>query len=249
MKKKLHLLLSLLFLLISCGRNKIPYNVSYIINKVYKAYSELSSATFNGYVNIYYEIEGAAKNETSHFNSFFKSPSYFRHIFENKIIVGSTGSNIYRFEIDSNRYLLFPLPLNQNNYVKLPYQISDVLQGQNPSLIFTITANKILEILSTATNIQKRKVVYIRGCRCETFQFTFEFTTFIWYIDTDTHLLQRIEADFREDVKVKNRWVHDVKHAQYTIDYTDILVNPKLNSSLFNWQPPLDALEIPTVTN
>ncbi len=215
-----------------------------LLRKVQQAYDQLKSAEFAGQVSVHIDIPTEAHKTNQQFTSSFAAPNKFKHQIEDGLLMGSSGGEVYIFNDEANSYLSIDLPETKVEMRSLPVVVPQVLQSQNPSLLFAISKNGLGEVVRSFAEIKTGSALTLEGRTYPVLMFCSDEQESELHIaiDTETHLIRRFTIDFKPALAESG--VGHVQNAEVIVDYEEVSVNPSQPKDEFAWVPPEGSFNV-----
>jgi thiol-disulfide isomerase/thioredoxin len=140
----------------------------------------------------------------------------FRHEIKDDLVAANTGAKVYLYLPAQNVYTEGDAPADRGSFSSLPDQVRSVLRAQDWSLVFALSDDAAMELISGATSVSASDAV-IDGRKFPAVTASFTETDVTVILDPATHLARRVIIDESRGLKMRGA---DVKAAQITIDYT-----------------------------
>jgi thiol-disulfide isomerase/thioredoxin/outer membrane lipoprotein-sorting protein len=215
-----------------------------LLEQVEKAYDDLKSVEMSGEVSVNIDVDGELEKTNQQFASSFEAPNKFRHETKGGFTLGSTGERVYVFNERANSYLWLD-PFGKKGSVReLPAVIPQVLQTQNPSLLFALTTNPVQEVMLTFDQAEKGVDVKLEGKSFPVVEMTSSSDggRLKILVDPDTHLIRQFTVDFK--FALEQSGAQEVKNASVVVDYAMVKVDPRMSTNYFAWNPPAEAFNM-----
>jgi len=219
-----------------------PTDATRFIDEMNQAYAGLKDLQNSGSVKVDIDIAGQKQNDEMAFVSSFAAPASYRHELKNAMLVGSDGRHAYAFDERALTYIQNDAPEKRVPTRQLAFPAAQVLQMQNPSLLFAISDSALSDLLEGASQQVVQRGQKQGDRSIDTLSFTAsDGRRVVLSADAASHLLSQMEVDM-SDVFVK-RGAPDVKSAKVTISYTQLQTGAKAEPGQFAWTPPSGARE------
>jgi peroxiredoxin/outer membrane lipoprotein-sorting protein len=217
-----------------------------LLDQLKAAYKDLDTAEFNGRIQAQVQLSGQKQNMTHRFTSSFQAPNKFRHELEDGLILGSTGEKTYVFQKSAKAFFQKKAPDGKVAISELPSPIPQLLQTQNPSLLFAIIDNPIRGVIDNMSEIIKIPDVQIKDKSYPALALTPQDgqSKLIMLIDPETHLLKRLNIEITPEMLKGEKASGGLESVQAEIEYTTIRPQSKFNADHFAWSPPDGAQDI-----
>lgn len=215
-----------------------------LIDQLSQGYSNVTSAELSGSITVDIDVDGQKQKQEQPFTGAYQSPNKFKHDFGSELVIGSSGEKVYLLSKPANQYLAVDAPKGRFQPGEMPVPVAQLLQGQNPSLLFALIENPISGLVessrraSTLPDIKINDSVYKQLTLSQ--QETGNEITIL--IDPNSHLVRRLSIDMKPSLEKSG--ASQVKNALVTIDYTTIKTNAEFGDRFFAWSPPEGAKEI-----
>lgn len=207
------------------------------------AYRGADAIELDGSATTNIDVGGEQKNSTTQFKSSFSAPNRFRHSADDSLVVGSTGEKVFVFNPATKEYLMDASP-RERGVAGLPALIPELLQAQNPSLLFALLGDPTGEFSSVFGKIAKAPDTRIDGQAHPTLTLTpgqgQGDVTIV--LDPKTHLVKQFSIDLKP--MFGQRGATDVKTAEVIIDYSQIDPAATFADDSFAWIPPEGARDV-----
>src|SRR5206468_9084493 len=141
---------------------KISPEAKALLEQMRAAYGTLEAAQLDGQVQANVELGGQKQKMNHQFTSSFQAPNKFRHELEDGLIIGSTGEKTYIFQKSANAFFQQKAPDGKVPIRELPSPIPQLLQTQNPSLLFAIIRDPIGGVTDNMKEIIKTADIRIQ---------------------------------------------------------------------------------------
>jgi peroxiredoxin/outer membrane lipoprotein-sorting protein len=218
-----------------------------LLDKVSQAYSNLQSAQLDGTISARLPAVENPEQTSSPFASAFQAPNKFRHDMQGKLIVGSTGQKGYVYQPSAKAYVQGNMPEGKPNIDQLPAPIPQLLQAQNPSLLFALVQNPISMLTSNMTEVATGEPVMLNGGRYLPLRLSPREgkEKITWLIDPQTYLIKRFTVEIPPE-QLQALGVTNALQgpAVSEIDYSTINVGVKYPADRFAWTPPEGARDM-----
>jgi hypothetical protein len=136
-----------------------------LLEEVSEAYSRVQSVELKGTIRSSLPTQESPEVKSSPFSSGFEAPNKFRHELEGKVIIGSTGQKAYVYQPSANTYVQGDVPHGKIGIDQLPVPIPQLLQAQNPSLLFALIKDPISMLTSNMAEISAGGPMMVNGAR------------------------------------------------------------------------------------
>ena len=214
-----------------------------LLDQIRSAYQTLQTAEFNGVVSSNIDADGQQEKTETRFTSAFADATGFRHEGEDDLSLGSTGEKVFVFNKPANEYLLVDAP-ETASIEELPAIIPEVLQAQNPSLLFALLKDPTEQFVRGFERISRGPDAEIGGRKhpvlvLESGQQQGEVTV---VLEPDTHLVRQLRVDLKS--ALAKRGATNIKAAEVVVDYNEVRMNIALPSERFAWTPPHGAQDV-----
>lgn len=220
-----------------------------ILNQFGKAYGELENVELNGVIFANLKAMGGTNDVRHPFSSSFQAPNKFRHEIKDQFAIGSTGERTYVFNKPANAYITNAAPQGRAGAQDLPRTVVELLQTQNPSLLFTLLTNPVEDLTNSFRSIAREPEITLDGKQYTVLGLVprrgSQKLTMV--IDPQTHLLRQLSVDLNP-AAVSARATNEFKRTVMTeIIYTNINTQPTFAAQHFAWTPPEGAKDIATI--
>jgi thiol-disulfide isomerase/thioredoxin len=232
----------------------VPADVRALLDQVRQAYASLQSVSISGTFEGHMDIDGVQRSNKAQIAGLYSSLGLFRHEMKDTTaaaidapqsttdaILGNSGSSIYLFFPERNRYQIIDAPKGKVNLGTLGEDVANILRNQNLTLALALSGDAESELLEDATSVARVDDVKIDGQACPSILILHPLFDQTIVIDPQTHLLRRMTADVSKNVRMKGAKV--VKAAQLSADYVYATSAP-LPAAQFAWSPPPGAQEL-----
>ncbi len=223
---------------------KISPEAQAVLNQIRDAYSKLETAQLDGQIRATIDTGDQKQEMQQAFTSSYKAPNKFRHDFGDDLVVGSTGEKTYVFQRKANAFVLVNSPKERALVRDLPRVVPELLQTQNPSLLFAICKDPVqsltqnMKAITTLADVKvgsksytALKMVPAEGD-----------AKLIMLIDPETHLIRRLNVNVKpEDADLGETKVQNVTSE---VDYTTVKSQADFKEDHFTWTPPQDAKDL-----
>jgi outer membrane lipoprotein-sorting protein len=215
-----------------------------VLDQVEKAYKNLNSASIAGTVTLKVDVADISKRNTENFTSSFERPNKFRHELKN-LLLGSDGTTGYAYDQKQHAYMKFDMPKHKEHLGDIPDVVAQMLQTQNPSLLFALTQAPITDLATDFSEVKRLNDHVIDNVKYSVLQFGSDRTAhkIQLLIDPQTHLVRRFILDFTDALQ-QHASGQKVKSAVLIVDYTRVTPDQKMEAKQFAWTPPDDALDV-----
>lgn len=215
-----------------------------LLDQVQKAYNDLSAVQMSGKVSVHIDAGTTQEKTNQTFTSSFQAPNRFRHQVKEMLTIGSDGKQAYVFNESANAFARINAPADKVPMDQLPRVIPQILQTQNPSLLFALTTNSFQEVADSFGKVTKLEGEKIGGKTFPGLEFVSKENggRMVMRIDPETHLIRQFVVDF--SASLKESGAQDVNSATVTVDYSDITAKPVFAANHFEWSPPKDATDM-----
>jgi thiol-disulfide isomerase/thioredoxin len=210
-----------------------------LANEVRDAYAALTSLRADGKFTVQIDAGGEQVNDGGEFTSSFAAPARFRHESGKEVAIVGAADKTFVLDKASNEYLELAAVTARSSRDKLPAEVGDILEQQNPSLLLALTPDAAVALNGAATDMKAGSPVDLDGVSYPTLTFTRDGAAFTVLVDPKTKLLRQVRIDAAP--KLRSQGVPDVKVAQLTIDYAKAAANEPAAADAFAWNPPKDA--------
>lgn len=222
---------------------EITADAQSLLDQMRAAYEGLTSAEFVGVASSSIDADGEEQKTRTKFASSFAAPDKFRHEAEDDLKAGSNGEKAFVFHKAANEYLLIDAPKG-GGIDQLPGIIPELLQAQNPSLLFALLHDPTRQFLSGFEKISREPDVEMEGRKhpvlvLESAQEQGDLTL---VLDGDTHVLKQLRVDLKSSLE--QRGVKEIKLAEVVVDYTSVKTGLEFPQTHFAWAPPQDARDV-----
>jgi peroxiredoxin len=219
-----------------------------VIEAVDAAYAGLKRLELAGTFSADIDAAGQTVKESKTFNASYVAPNKFRHLMQDDILVGSTGDKTYAYMEAKKRFAQSETPKEKVSLEKMPEPIPQVIQMQNPALMFAVVKSAAAEMSTTFSDIKKVDDTKLgtEPTAYQTLLMTLPNKMVVTMLfHPDTHLLRQSRTDLKPMFEA--RGTPGVKNATLTVDYTTAKVNDeaKVTDEQFAWAPPEGATEKP----
>ena len=223
---------------------KIEPDAQKVLDSVEAAYGNLKTAEFSGKVTVDIQIPGQKQKSNQPFSSSFEAPNKFKHESQDGLLMGANGERAYIYNEKGNSYLWMDQPKEKVAIRNMPRLIPQILQTQNPSLLFALSKNPVQDVTESFDLVEKKDDVMLDGTTFTALQFTSKDNegSVDLLIDTNTHLVRRFAFDFKPVLEQSG--AIDVDNAKIVIDYTTNIVEPDFGTNQFAWSPPSSAFNL-----
>ncbi len=220
----------------------VPPDVHALLDQVRQAYASLTSLSVSGKFQSQLDIDGVQRSNSAEFNGLYSSNGLFRN--ETKetspdpatptsigdAILGNSGTNIYLFFPEKNRYQMIDAPKGKVNLETIGDDTSDILRNQNLSLALALSGDAESELLQDAVSAIRIDDVKIDGQGYPTLLVLHPMFDQTLVIDPQTHLLRRLTDDVSKNARMKGAKL--IKSALLTVDfaYPPARPSPRRNS-------------------
>src|SRR5438105_8024914 len=191
-------------------------------------------------------MEGQEQKMKHKFTSSYQAPNKFRHELEDGLQMGSTGDKAYVFQKSAKAYFQKKAPDGRVPIGDLPSPIPQLLQTQNPSLLFAIIKDPILGVTDNMKEIVKLDDLKING---ESFPAIALIpqdgqSKITLLVDPATHLLKRLDIEITPAMLKGAKTPNGLQSVRAQIEYTTIHTKAKFDPAHFAWNPPEDAKDV-----
>ncbi|MFN7141478.1 MAG: redoxin domain-containing protein [Limisphaerales bacterium] len=226
------------------SETKIDPAAQPLLRQLEQAYDKLSAAELAGTVTVNVDIPSDAHKTNQQFSSTFSAPNKFKHQIKDGLLMGSDGGEVYIYNEEANSYLTMELPINKSEMRDLPVVVPQVLQSQNPSLLFAVSKNGVREVASTFSEVKRGTDLEIDGQSFPVLMFCSDEQESELHlaIDPKTHLIRRFTIDFKP--ALEEGGITNVRNAEVVVDYATINVKPGFAEQEFAWSPPEGAFNV-----
>jgi peroxiredoxin/outer membrane lipoprotein-sorting protein len=223
---------------------KIDADARAVLDKVETAYADLNTVEFAGQITVNIDVPGDLQKTNQQFSSSFEAPNKFRHKSNDGLVVGSTGEKTYIFNEKVNSYVWLDSSEEKLPMRDLPQMIPQILQSQNPALLFTLSAGPVTEVAETFGAVKKTKNVVIGNKSYLGLEFTSQEDQgrINMAVDPDTHLVRQFIFDFKPALQQSG--ATNVRSATVSVDYATIKTGTKFTEDYFAWTPPKGAFDL-----
>ncbi|MBA2269036.1 MAG: redoxin domain-containing protein [Chthoniobacterales bacterium] len=222
---------------------QISADAERLLEQMRAACQGLKSAEFAGVVRSNVEAEGDQQSSETKFTSSFGEPKRFRHEAEDDLTLGSTGEKVFVFNKAANEYLMTDAPKG-GGIEQLPAFIPELLQAQNPSLLFALLDDPGTALIGGFGKVDRAADADIGGTKYPVLVLTPDQPdgNITVIVDPVTHLLKQLRVDLKP--ALEQRGAKDVKVAETVIDYTTTRTDVALPAEHFAWTPPPNAQDV-----
>ncbi len=223
---------------------KIDPAAKALLDGMEQAYANLKTAEFSGTVKVNVDIPNEGHQTNQQFTSSFSAPNKFRHQVKDGLLLASNGGEVYIFNEEANSYLSLDIPTRKVEMRSLPIIVPQVLQSQNPSLLFAISKNGFREVAEGFSEIQKGPDVALDGKSFSelTFCSDEQESELRVLVDPETHLIRRFTVDFKP--ALFKGGITNVENAEVVVDYTKVNAKAGFPETYFAWTPPEGAFNV-----
>jgi thiol-disulfide isomerase/thioredoxin len=232
----------------------VPADVRSLLDQVRQAYASLQSLSISGTFQGHMDIDGVQKSNNAQVAGLYSSSGLFRHEMKDTTaasadapqsttdaILGNSGSNIFLFFPERNRYEMIDAPKGKVTLGALGEDVANILRNQNLSLALALSGDAESELLDDATSIARIDDVKIDGRSYPALLILHPLFDQTVVIDPQTHLLRQMTADVSKNARMKGAKV--VKTAELSADYT-YAPSAQISAAQFAWSPPPGAQAI-----
>ena len=214
-----------------------------LLDQIRSAYQTLQTAEFNGVVASNIDADGQQEKTEMKFTSAFADPASFRHESDDDLSLGSTGEKVFVFNKPANEYLLADAP-KAASIEQLPPIIPEILQAQNPSLLFALLDDPTQQFVRGFERISRDPDVDIGGKMHPVLVLgsAQQQSDVTLVLDPETHLVRQLRVDLKS--ALAQRGAKDIKAAEVVVDYSDVRVNVAFAPTRFAWTPPEGAQDV-----
>jgi thiol-disulfide isomerase/thioredoxin len=229
------------------NRLRVSPEAESLLSDMRQAYQELQSAEFDGTIWARFELKDDSKEMKHQFNSAFQRPNQFKHVLEQDLLIGSSGTNIYIFQKSANAF--FQTNLSNVVLKALPQPLPQLLQAQNPSLLMALAGNPMGVLGLPVHDISRTNDVMIGGKSYPalSFQPSDGDYSVVLVVDNETKLLRRLSVDIRTAHLKQGGDIGPLQGVSTEVDYSTVRRNPDFDSDFFAWTPPEGAEIIPSL--
>lgn len=229
---------------------KVSPDARKVMDEVDAAYAKVKSLELAGTFSADIDAGGEQRKESKKFNAAYAAPNKFRHAMEDDILVGSNGDKAYAYLKDRNVYTQTEAPKDKAQLQAMPEPIPQVIQMQNPALMFAVVKSAAAELGTMFTDITKIDDTKLSGDAgaLPTLRATLPNKMVVTLaFDPQTHLLRQARTDLKQMLEA--RGTADVKNAVLLVDYTTVKADADtgLKDDAFAWAPPQNAKDIAEV--
>ena len=225
---------------------KVSPEAQQVIEQVDAAYAKLKSLELAGTYSADISAAGGEKKETKKFTASFVAPNKFRHEMEEDMMLVANGEKAFAFDQSRNRYGYGEAPRERAELARLPEPFPQILQTQNPSLMFAVVRSVSAELKELFVDIARAEDVRLGDTAFPALRATLPDNRVVTMLfDPATHLLRQVRYDVR--ARLEQRGTPDVKQAMLTVDYTTVKADAKVLEEQFAWAPPQTARDIAEV--
>lgn len=228
----------------SSASPKMDSEAKVLLEKMETAYDNIKSAKFSGQVDVNVDIPSDAHQTNQQFTSSFSAPNKFKHQAKDGLLLASNGGEVYVFNEDSNSYLSIDLPTRKVEMRSLPIIVPQVLQSQNPSLLFAMSKNGLREVAESFDEIRKGAGEDIGGTNYPELVFCSDQQESELHIlvNPQTHMIRRFTIDFKP--ALYKGGITNVQNAEVVVDYTESDAKAEFPETYFAWTPPEGAFNV-----
>lgn len=215
-----------------------------LLENLEKTYENLQSASFSGEIRINVDIPSDAHKTNQLFTSTYEAPNKFQHQLRDGLLMASNGGDVYIYDKEANSYLRLGIPIRKVEMRSLPIVVPQVLQSQNPSLLFAISRNGLREVVESFGEIKRGADQAIDGKTFQELVFCSDDQDSELHVlvDPKTFLIRRFTIDFKP--ALLEQGITNVQNAEIVVDYTESKANPTFPAQHFAWTPPEDAFDM-----
>lgn len=217
-----------------------------LLDQLRDAYSRLEAAELNGHITADLEMGGQKQKMKHQFSSSFQAPNKFRHELEDGLLIGSTGEKTYVYQKSAQAFFQQKAPDGKVAIRDLPSPIPQLLQTQNPSLLFAIIQNPISGVTDNMKQISKIGDVRILDRNYPALALTPQDgqSRITILIDPATHLLKRLDIEITPDMLKGSKTPGGLESVKAEIEYTSIRPQIQFDADHFAWAPPDGAQDM-----
>ena len=214
-----------------------------LLDQISAAYGDVDALELTGSISTNIDVDGMQENSTTKFDSSFQAPNRFRHSAEDSLIVGSTGEKVFVYNPATKEYLMSEAPAD-SGVTGLPPMIPEILQSQNPSLLFAVLGDPTSDFSRLFGKIEKAEDTTIDGLTHPTLKLaaTEGEGDFTLVFNPKTHLLKQFRVDMKPILVA--RGASEVKAAEIVIDYSAVKSEVTFGDDSFAWVPPEGARDV-----
>jgi peroxiredoxin/outer membrane lipoprotein-sorting protein len=229
---------------------KKPANISpeaqAVLDQLGEAYDKLDAAEFKGHIQADVEMAGQKQKMKHEFTSAFQAPNKFRHELEDGLLIGSTGEKTYVFQKSANAFFQQKSADGKVAIAQLPSPIPQLLQTQNPSLLFAIIKDPVRGMIANMSEITKIADVRIQDQSYPALALTPQDgqTKITLLMDAQSHLLKRLEIEIAPGTLKDGKTDSGLQSVKAQIEYTTIQPQAKFPGDHFAWSPPEGAKDL-----
>jgi len=225
---------------------KISPEAKALLEQMRAAYGTLEAAQLDGQIQANVELGGQKQKMTHQFTSSFQAPNKFRHELEDGLVLGSTGEKTYIFQKSANAFVQQKAPNGKVPIRDLPSPIPQLLQTQNPSLLFAVIEDPVRGVTDNMKEISQLESVQINGQSYPALALIPQDgqSKITLLIDPQTHLLKRLNIEISGEKLKNGKTENGLQSIAAEIDYTNIRPQPKFEAEHFAWSPPDGAKDL-----
>ena len=191
-------------------------------------------------------MAGEKQKMKHQFTSSFQLPNKFRHELEDGLLVGSTGEKTYVFQKSANAFFQQKSAEGKAAIQDLPSPIPQLLQTQNPSLLFAIIENPVRGLVANMSGVIKTADVRLQDKSYPALALTPQDsqTRITLLMDPQTHLLKRLDIEITPDALKGGKTESGLESVKAEIEYTTIQPKATFEADHFAWSPPEGAKDL-----
>jgi thiol-disulfide isomerase/thioredoxin/outer membrane lipoprotein-sorting protein len=215
-----------------------------LLSEMRQAYEQLQAAEFDGTIWARFELVDNSKEMSHRFNSAFQRPNQFKHVLEQDLLVGSSGTNIYIYQKSANAF--FQTNLTNVALKTLPKPVPQLLQAQNPSLLMAMAVDPLRVLGLPVRTIGRTNDVVIGGKAYPALwlQPSDGDYSVVLVVDNETKLLRRLSVEITTANLKNGGDIGPLQSVRTEVDYVKVERNPDFGAGFFAWSPPEGAEEI-----
>jgi cytochrome c biogenesis protein CcmG/thiol:disulfide interchange protein DsbE len=223
------------------NRLKISPEAESLLSEMRQAYQQLQTAELDGTIWARFELKDDSKELKHPFNSAFQRPNQFKHVLEQDLLIGSSGTNIYIFQKSANAF--FQTNLTNVALKTLPHPLPQLLQAQNPSLLMALAGDPLRVLGLPVQEISRTNDVVIGG---KSYPALFlrpsdgDYSV-VLVVDNVTKLMRRLSVDISTAHLKQGGDIGPLKGISTEVDYATVRPNTVFDADFFTWTAPEGA--------
>ena len=232
---------------------KITPDARKLLDQMKDAYRKLDSAQMNGTLWARTRPSANGTNGTNSqeitfsINSDYQAPNLFRHQLQDDLVIGCTGNKAYILEKTKNVFLQVEVPKGKLRLEDLPPAIPQMLQSQNPSLLFSIIDDPIEGLVRNMSEVTRLPDSEVSGQKFPALGLvpahdpSHKLTILL---DPGTHLVKRFGLGANPAMLKEGAANTNQLSAVSEVTYASVRPGLKFERGHFDWSPPEGAKDL-----